>query len=104
MGLGVWMLAEPERRGLLKRKPAIEPLLKEVADTLCRTVVEACPLLGRYVRAWQNDPSSESDGSVTREWLVRLHPADEEVRISNHRGRVLFAARTNGAGPGTTPV
>ena len=100
MGLGIWMLAEPERRGFLKRRPAAESLLKEVADTLCGAVIDRCPLLQGYARAFENPSSNESDGSATREWLVRLYPAEEEVRISNERGGVLFSARTNGAGPG----
>ena len=35
-----------------------------------------------------------------KQLLVRLHPADEEVRVSLHGERILLSARTNGGGPG----
>ena len=37
---------------------------------------------------------------VDGELLVRLHPADEEVRLSVEGDQVLLSARTNGGGPG----
>jgi hypothetical protein len=90
MGLGIQMHAEGGRRGLLGRRPAPERLRDELAEALVRLAVRAAPALAGFARV-------ASDGDQR---LVRLHPADEEVRVSVDAGEVQLSARTNGGGPG----
>jgi hypothetical protein len=90
MGLGIHMLADLQHRGLIRRvRPAkaIQPL----AEQLRELAVRMFPQLAPYTLV---EPGDEG------EILLRLHPADEEVRLSAHGDRVLLSARTNGAGPG----
>ena len=90
MGVGIHILAEVSRRGLLGRgRP--KRVLTTIAEALRVSAARAFPELAPYATVMQGD---EDDV------LVRLHPADEEVRLTTHGEHILLSARTNGGGPG----
>jgi hypothetical protein len=85
------MLAEVSRRGLLHRAARPEDMLMPVAEALRSAAARAFPELAPYTAVVPDEGE---------QLLVRLHPADEEVRVGLHGERILLSARTNGGGPG----
>jgi hypothetical protein len=90
MGLGIEMRAIMKTRPLLGRRRALAKLVGEAAEVLREAAVRQFAQLQGYARTFLYDG----------EWLVRLHPAEEEVRLRDSEGEVVFSARTNGCGPG----
>jgi hypothetical protein len=84
------MLAEIEPRGFFRRV-RVERVVAQVGEQLRSAAVKAFPELAPYARVLPGG---------LNEVLVRLHPADEEVRLAAQGDRILLSARTNGAGPG----
>jgi hypothetical protein len=98
MGLGLLMYAQRPSlevagagRKTRARRREEPPAARELAEAFRAGAIEAAPALAQYARVQ----------SAEDEWLVRLHPAEEELRITlTEPGRLQLSARTNGAGPG----
>jgi hypothetical protein len=90
MGVGLHMLG-----AVAPGSGGAAALAPEVAAELREAAVRALPELAGYARV-ARERTEDTDSDL----LIRLHPAEEEARVSVHQGHVLLSARTNGAGPG----
>lgn len=88
MGLGIYITGEPERSGLLRRRPSSETLFDAIKGAAADLIDDS--LTRRFFLSEQG----------TSELALFLHPAEENVDISYDGRDVTLSAKTSSAGPG----
>jgi len=88
MGLGIYITGEPERSGLLRRRPSSETLFDAIKGAAADLIDDS--LTRRFFLSEQG----------TSELALFLHPAEENVGISYDGRDVTLSAKTSSAGPG----
>lgn len=89
-GLGLSLIGQAAKRGIIGRQPSPERLLGEIEGWLAAGAADLI-----RTRRWAGD------GSGSGTLLVNVHPAAEEMEVSaGDAGGVMIRAVTSGAGPG----
>lgn len=90
MGLGLSVVAEVPRRGLLRGTPTREQLFQDLAEAVAEFARRQPSPLREWQRSWVSDDVL----------YVTLAPVEENVEFRLADGHVACAAKTSTAGPG----